>query len=420
MKNILNAHAKPILVYCLLFLFFGTSYCQIPVLGELNPYIYGIIDSMPGKDENTYRDPTPEAFQKWKSIISQLLAENYTDAATQAEELKYTLFELTDGNSVYYILQKHDTSLNYWGTYVFNPNALHDLVIQSPHPKYDLNTGKESIYVFNHTHSRFFCLSGTHRCNHADYSDCTGETSVCSSSSESYRISDMPHNINSIFHATTEALHEFNNSFIFIQLHGFAKQTTDPYVILSNGTRFTPNMDYIPELADNLVEADPVLTYKIGHIDLDWDRLLAFENVQGRFLNASTDPCFLYPDTSYGLFIHIEQEKTRLRADSTGWDKMVYAINNTFLYTGIDQKNDPKISLWPNPACSVINISHSGSLNNCEFKIFTASGVCVLKAEVESGQVDISSLDRGFYIIKVIANGMIISKPLVKLMFEIK
>jgi len=415
MKFIFNANSKPILICCLFLLIAGTSFSQTPVSGGLNPYIYGIIDNMPGKDENNYRIPSPEAFQQWKSVIALLLAENYSEAATKAEALKYTLFELTDGNSVYYILQKHDTSLNHWGTYVYNPNALHDIVIQSPHAKFDLNTGNEGIYAFNHTHSRFFCLSGTHRCNHADFSDCTGETSVCSGSSEPYRISDMPHNVNSIFHATTEALHDFNNYLIFIQLHGFAKQTTDPYLILSNGTRFTPEVDYIPALAENLAEADPVLTYKIGHIDLDWDRLLAFENVQGKFLNTSTDPCFLDPDTTYGLFIHIEQEKTRLRADSTGWDKMVYAINNTFPYTGIEHGNDPKISIWPNPASSVINISHDGSLNDCDFAVFTLSGVCVLKSRIESGPINVASLEKGLYLIKVIANGVAFSKPFVKL-----
>ncbi|MBK8664196.1 MAG: hypothetical protein IPN18_21305 [Ignavibacteriales bacterium] len=117
---------------------------------------------------------------------------------------------------------------------------------------------------------------------------------------------------------------------IVIQLHGFTKLESDPYLIMSNGTRDVPDTDWLSELSDNLELQDTSLSYKLMHVDTLWDRLAGQTNVQGRYLNNSLDPCSSSASVSSGRFLHLEQEKDKLRANITGWDKMANAIINTF------------------------------------------------------------------------------------------
>jgi hypothetical protein len=99
---------------------------------------------------------------------------------------------------------------------------------------------------------------------------------------------------------------------------------------MSNGTRETPAFDPLNELANYLKILDPVLTFKFGHLDLSWNRLLGFSNTNGRYINNSNNPCNQNATLSAGRFLHIEQEKLRLRQDASGWDKMARAIRATF------------------------------------------------------------------------------------------
>lgn len=325
---------------------------QIIMSGSLTGHVYSIIDNMPTSSGNDYSNPTLTEYLQWKNLIDTLLNESYTSAASLAKALTYDLVEFTDGPSRYYILQKQDTASNYWGTYVFNPNACRDIVIQSPHPKNDYNTGKQGIYVLKHTEATFYCLAGTHHCNHSSLSTCSGTTTVCDTAGEPFRISDVAHNDSCIFQATTEAIKGFDSTLVFIQLHGFAKRFSDPYVIMSNGTQITPSPDYIDLLKNVLILIDPILDFKIVHQDLTWTRLRGFSNVQGRYINSSSNVCNTDADTTFGTFIHIEQEKTRLRKDSTKWDKMVQAINNTFtcLNTSVSETlSYVNLKLYPNP-----------------------------------------------------------------------
>ena len=266
-------------------------------------------------------------------MLHNLLEGNYATAADTAALLNYSVvayFDTADAaNKTYYMLKA--TGTNYWGTYVYNPSYCRTLVVQSPHPIRDFNTGKEGATVFRSADCFFFCLSGTSRCNHASFSGCDGTTSICTGSSESYRISDLAHNDSTIFQTTTDTLvNKYSNTY-FLQLHGFTKTGSDPYVILSNGTDQTPNVDYVIPLSQNLEIQDTSLSYKIAHVDLAWDRLRGFGNSQGRLINAEADVCNSNATSTSGRFIHMEQEKSKLRADESGWNKVANAVTATFL-----------------------------------------------------------------------------------------
>jgi hypothetical protein len=310
------------------------NYAQIiEDTGQIFIEISNIISSMPGHSGNDYNDPDTSDLNSWGNIMDYIFAGNYAQADLIADSLGYDVVQFTDTSEsvhkTYYILKNYGS--NYWGTYVYYPDYCRPLVIQVPHPLKEINTGQQGIHVFQKTEALFFCLSGTSRCNHSSYSSCSGTTTICSGSSESYRISDMAHSVSSIFQKTTEKLLTgFSNTF-FVQLHGFAQLVSDPYLIISNGTQVTPGRDYSVLLQNNLLIEDTTLTFKIAHIDLSWTRLRAFDNTQGRLINSSTDACYANATTTNGRFLSIEQERTKLRDDVTGWNKMANALINTFV-----------------------------------------------------------------------------------------
>lgn len=319
-----------------LFFLFAVSfntYAQTPASGDIQAHINTIIANMPAAGGEDFTIPTSTEITDWKVMIGHILNAQYALAATEASALGYELFAYTDtGNmQLYYLLEEQQPQSRYWGTFIIHSNPCRTgLVLQAPHARYDFNTAKEAMYVFYQLDALAFMMNGTHRCNVSAYSTCTGTTKVCSSSSEAYRKSDMAHNESSMFHATTDALLNQVNNSMFVQLHGFAKKPSDPYVIMSNGTDMTPAVDPIPTFRDELIAVDNVLTFKIPHIDIGWTRLAGFQNTQGRMINGQVSPCSNGATAVSGRFIHMEQEKMRLRNDATGWAKVSTALGNTF------------------------------------------------------------------------------------------
>jgi len=291
------------------------------------------------------------------------LENNIEAARANAISLNYQITEFTDTslspNQLFYVLEEKSSQTNYWGTYVFSKTPIrNNLVIQAPHSKYDTNTGKEAVHCFKNLVAKALFINGTHRCNNSDASSCSGTTSVCGTT-EAFRVSDLAHNTMSIFQKTTENVFNTITNSVFIQLHGFGKKSTDPYVIISNGTRVTPTTDYAAQLKEALFAVDNNLTFKLAHIDTGWTRLIGFTNTQGRLINNSADYCNTSATTTSGRFIHVEQEKSKLRADINGWAKMKTALSNVFSSTlDVDFfELDNEITITPNPTTGVVKVT---------------------------------------------------------------
>lgn len=409
-RNILG-----ILIGCFVF---AKASAQQEQTGDLLTHLDGIINSLPGSSGNLYAYPDATQAQVWKDAVGMIIDGDYAGAATKAAQVNYALIRFTDNteaeDKIYYILQRESTG-NYWGTYVFNPDACRaQLVIQSPHPVFDSNTGKQGAYVFKKTDAAAFFVSGTHRCNTTTPTSCSGSTSVCGTS-QAYRISDVAHNVLGPFHLATEVLNSKFSFGVFIQLHGFAKQFGDPSLIMSNGTRNTPSPDYIGRLKNELVKVDATLTFKVGHQDFDWDRLLASTNTQGRLINLSVDPCSTNATATNGQFIHIEQEFDKLRASKQKWDVLVKGVEEVFacgVVTGsLDDEKSQGFSFYPNPFNDKLSILKNESTATMVLEIYSARGQQVVQMElIRDITIALPALSEGTYIYRVKKENQIVDQ----------
>lgn len=327
---------RPLLLLIILLTLTFSAEAQVSGAGFFLDYIYAKIESLPGTDSselNAFQPPTSNQITNWNNAITHILNEEYSTAHQELLNLGYRLVSYYDimSGSTFLIVEKQQNSSNHWGIYVFNSQPSRSrLIMQAPHPKYDTNTGSQATYVFQKLSARALCISGTHRCNSTSSSSCSGTTGACGSNG-AFRISDNAHNENTVFQSTSEILHNTISQAKFVQLHGFDKKSSDPYVIMSNGSTTYPfgQVDYLTEIRDELLIEDNTLTFKIAHID-NWARLIATTNTQGRFINLSMDPCSTGTFLNMGTFIHLEQEKSKLRANETMFDKMRNALSRVF------------------------------------------------------------------------------------------
>lgn len=342
-------------------------FAQREITKDILVYINGVVSEIPGaSNSDEYQVPADSDYLAFKNTIQLILEENYSEANTLALTYGYELFKIIDnsGEKEHFYYALIDKSDKYWGSFIFNttPNRS-KLIIQCPHSYYDSNTGYQGALVFAETQPLALFLNGIHRCNSTLYSDCDGTTSACGDGYNNYRKSDQAHNIDNSFQAATEACEETIDSLVYIQLHGFSKSSSDPYVIMSNGTTDQPSgEDYLVELKNNLETIDPVLTFKIAHLD-DWTRLIATTNTQGRLINNSESPCSAPARGNTGRFIHLEQERSRLRASESKWQIMADAINATFpadTITSVEPNEalvkNFSLSCYPNPFNAAVNI----------------------------------------------------------------
>lgn len=401
----------------LILLFISSFSFSQTASGDLEAYLNNYIDNIPGDSGNNYTNPNNVDLPSWEQIIENILNGNINNARGSADNFNYQIVEYTNTASsdqdVYYILEEKAQKSNYWGTFVFAKNTNRgNLILQAPHSKFDFNTGKQAIYCFVRLNNKALFLNGTHRCNNSTASSCSGTTSVCTGSSDPFKISDMAHNSESVWQKTTEVLKNTIAGSVFVQLHGFSKQASDPYVILSNGTDLTPSLDNIAELKNQLSVQDNSLTFKIAHID-NWTRLVGFTNTQGRLINESANPCSTSASTTDGRFIHIEQEKSKLREDSSGWEKMHQALAHTFPKI-LSVKEQVKVTFkTKNPFTNSISFTTD---NMKSYTIFNVLGKQILHKNTTSNNITIltNHFKNGMYFLRIKTDKGSVFKKLIR------
>lgn len=422
LAGIVEINQRLLTISMLIGILFGTVTFAQTANGDLQDYMDNIIDNVPGNSGDDYVIPNSAQINSWNQTIGFLLDNNLEEGRTIANDINYQITEFTDTsinpNQIFYVLEEKASAQYYWGTYVFTKNPVrNNLILMAPHSIYDTNTGKQAVFCFKNNLARVVMINGTHRCNSDAYSSCSGTTGVCGISGDNYKMSDLAHTEKSMFHETTETLFSDIARSVFIQLHGFGKRDSDPYVIMSNGTRETPSTDYAAMIRDALFVEDGSLTFKLAHIDTDWTRLIGFTNTQGRFINNSSDPCDDEATNSSGRFIHIEQERTKLRKDDTVWVKMSNALSNVFESTlGVDDVSlTDLVQIYPNPTEG--NIEFLGvSIEQIEVFNMVGQQVIMYKSNLKNlRSVDLKTLQKGVYQIKIKSGDHFINKKVIKI-----
>ena len=232
----------------------------------------------------------------------------------------------------------------------------------------------------------------------------------------SYRVSDIAHEVNGAFQRTTKQILAAKPSAVFMQMHGFAKGTGDPDLILGNGTNstpVTPNIDYLISFKNNLYSLDNTLTFKVAHIDVSWTRLTGTTNTQGRYINGVSSPCNTAASTPNGRFLHVEQAYTGLRDNSANWQKVATAIANTFATGNRDEIISEQVmsddisyssfNIYPNPA--VNSLSVESEWFGAEVTVTNVLGKVVLQRNVAfsdgKSDINISALRSGIYFLRL-------------------
>ncbi len=318
-----------------------TVFAQINMSGNIETHVDSLINAMPtgsAADSNKYQIPSILDLATWSNTITKIAEGNYSAANDSASTIAYRIVKFTHTSSspaiTYYILEKTAASINYWGTFVYNPSPKRGkLFIQSPHPLYDSNTGQQGILIFRNVGARAFYVSGTHRCNSTTNTTCAGTTDVCGGN---YKVSDQAHVVNGPLYQATVTMNSTISQMIVIQNHGFGKDIGDPDVIMGNGRTTAPTgTDWLVNVRDELALIDNTLEFKVAHIDLAWTSLTGTTNTQGRFINGSANPCNSSPSSANGRFLHIEQALTGLRNNNTNRKKLSDAIEATFEVDGL-------------------------------------------------------------------------------------
>lgn len=271
-----------------------------------------------------FKVPSLARQNDFAALVQKCLDAQWESANTDAAALGYELVQFRDTSTfnTFYILREIDfpgqTGFTGGGTYIFDPSisARQDLVIQVPHPIFDALTLEQSGRMIPLVRPRVVMIAGTHRNNSTLLTGCDGTFQ----NGDPYRISDVAHYTDTLFHATHKHLMAgLPATTRFIQLHGFCCSvdygiTED--VVISEGFNAAPAPSSLARLWKNEINAQNFLANgdeDLTEAGLYGDGLTvlgATNNIQGRLLNgvAIGTECTTAATGSTGRFIHIEQD----------------------------------------------------------------------------------------------------------------
>jgi len=302
----------------------GATVAVCPGATTLEELTACLVDSnhMPRSGSNGFSVPSPGEQLDWDEVVKELLDGTQSGACASVALPSgfsglYEITAFTDASNgdTYCVLaeiaENGDPDKKAWGTFVTSLEPRRELAIQISHPLNDLDTALQGVSVFKTTRARSFLLTGSHR-------NANDAISACQSS---YGESDAAHNVENMFHTTTEAMLEWyqtqqlHEELVVIQFHGMGASTcpgVDVYMTYGrspgNGT---------PAAGEDIL----TLQAELEAQHPDWAvvvpggtpscTLNATTNTQGRFLNgvALQSVCGTAASGYSGRFIHIEQKR---------------------------------------------------------------------------------------------------------------
>lgn len=301
--------------------------------GDLAARVREIAARMPGSGSEGFAKPSADELARFRQLVEKAASGDVAGAAAHADAagLPYRVVRFTDtggGSRELLLLEERTLLTKGWGTFVFDPAPLRDLVVEAPHARYDVETENQAFTLFRRLRARAYVLAGTHRCANAERTPCDGTTDVCGSSS--YRVSDPAHFTAGPFEAAHEALASLWPGSVSLSVHGHSDSSCED-VFLSSGVGADPG-PLVPVLRERLL-AEGGVTVGAAGIAGSACSLTGGTNVQGRFSNGSPAPCTAAATASTGRFVHAEQARA-VRTDAALTEKLARALEGVVPATG--------------------------------------------------------------------------------------
>jgi hypothetical protein len=299
--------------------------CPAAQSNNLTDWVEDLVDCLPGPGSNGFDEPDPATeIPAFREVLAELLADDWTQASLEAGDVGYQVLAYTDagnGNETIYALVPLATNTAGRGYFFIRPQSQvrRNLIIEAPHPVNDQDSALVASRLFQQSGARAFFFAGTHRCaNLNDHTTCSGTSTVCGDGDLPYRRSDMAHYHVTFFQAFHEAFANEDVDTLSLQIHGFGSGLPTREFSVSDGTHHDRPTTYLTnriaarleqQMAEAVAPADPARPgnscNRLGQLD----ELCATENVQGRFLNASTNICSADSAEARGRFVHLELSK---------------------------------------------------------------------------------------------------------------
>jgi len=259
--------------------------------GRFQNQIRYLENDMPRANSEGYVVPTDEEQAAFAQLVAALGASDLVRAAQLAAQNHYGLHYYVDRNddhAVSYLLREDKPIQKGWGLYAFRVGSASNIIIQAPHPLFDINTPSVALNIYRALDARALLIAGAHRDANLDGS------------------ADVSHNLESVFQSVHEALLQeiqaISGNAVILQIHGFNSGKHDgyPQVVFGFGDKAQPaEFALARKLKDAISEQGITVGLCTGDF---WQDLCGTTNVQAYTSNDA-------------IFIHIELDEMMRKND---------------------------------------------------------------------------------------------------------
>ena len=168
------------------------------------------------KTTGDFHPPAPASLNKFSDTLA--IIDKGRVEQIPSEELKFLKFYQ---NKIICLLPKNNQGQ---GIFCINRDAKYNHLIAAPHPVIDQGSAPIALKAFLDLSFRYLFISSSSRCLSANYSSCSGMTSVCGKR-EHYRHSDPAHNEDNYFQELTKYHHQRYPRGYHIQIHACGEKS---------------------------------------------------------------------------------------------------------------------------------------------------------------------------------------------------
>ena len=258
----MRSRVLPLLLACIPLLV--ASAPTVPPVTDLQEMALDFVAEIPRRDSDAMVMPTEADAERFIAGVRAVTSGDPELARQLLQPLSYTVSLITDsvtGRTSWVLAETRDEDGSWprgWGLYVFAAEPANPLVVEVPHPLYDVNTPQAGVEAFRRGHAQALLVAGTHRYSNSDDS------------------SDVAHEARTMFALVHRAIVSARQS--VIQLHGFDGADSEDYgdMVVSGGEP-NPAVELAP-----VTDALRAAGFDVCHYDGEQcEGLGGTQNVQG-------------------------------------------------------------------------------------------------------------------------------------------